>query len=544
MEKVGGMLILFLLTLLCACSSEEDMAPDNHGDAVYLSLSARRAIHVQVSADTRGAVSRGVQTLSGKDTTYFPEGTHIGVTLDRYNTTQSYDATATTNMDYVSYHEDSLQYWWPAAGLQSQYKLTDLPMRVSAYYPYQSGATDVTKIAFTADSTVDILYSPWTLSIDKDGQGNALPVSHDHNACRLSMYHAQAVIAYELTTIDKFIKPEITHVSISGDNIGTKGLLNSTTGTWSEVSGSVEEDFTPTGPEPVKTGAYYVFPTGEKKAVKFAFSTFGTVKTADTTMVIQPGKIYRFHFTLARPFLILQGVSVEDWDTQRLANTVDPADGHFSETHDWVDMGTYDAQGNHVGWSRYNMGATFISDVGDHYMWGQLKPVEETGKIGPTATYTNKEMTAKTISKNKKYDPAFHDWGTEWHIPTNYEWNQLCNTYYYSWQLTTVTDRWKEPVKGYKVVNKTTGAWIFLPVTGYLTYKITNNDEITQDTTAVNSADSAVMGYYWSGEENVTVTPYRPYYLRMDTKNQRATIEEWADRSGEAFPIRPVRTIR
>lgn len=138
-----------------------------------------------------------------------------------------------------------------------------------------------------------------------------------------------------------------------------------------------------------------------------------------------------------------------------------------------------------VKWATYNVGATEPEGWGDHFAWGELETKEEY--------YTNScytyEMKLDDISGNPEFDVASAQWGDGWRMPRLQDYYELiteCN-----WTWTTVNG-----VKGFKVMSKTNGNYIFLPSSGFMN----TNAATAAGTEGV--LDQGSWGYYW------TSTPY------------------------------------
>ena len=93
------------------------------------------------------------------------------------------------------------------------------------------------------------------------------------------------------------------------------------------------------------------------------------------------------------------------------------------EGHEWVDLGLS------VKWATCNVGADSPEDKGDYYAWG-----ETATKI----TYTESNCsTCKEnigdISGNPQYDAAAANWGGDWRMPTEDEFQELIDECDWEW---------------------------------------------------------------------------------------------------------------
>ena len=150
------------------------------------------------------------------------------------------------------------------------------------------------------------------------------------------------------------------------------------------------------------------------------------------------------------------------------------------EGHGYVDLGLS------VKWATKNVGASSPSDYGDYFAWGETRKkdnydentcfdcLDSTG-----ASWGTYKIGGKTsISPTCGHDTARENWGGTWRMPTNAEFDELCNKCTWTW--TTQGGH-----KGYLVTSKTNGKSIFLPAAGWR-YG-TSTDGVGE------------RGYYWSG---------------------------------------------
>ena len=153
--------------------------------------------------------------------------------------------------------------------------------------------------------------------------------------------------------------------------------------------------------------------------------------------------------------------------------------------HEYVDLGLS------VKWAAMNLGATKVSDCGDHYAWGETGNKADytwsTYRHGASADDLSKYSYADNVIALQAADDAAHvNWGGAWRIPTGAEWEELCDRCNCSWEWTSV-----EGTPGYRVTSKKAGFTdksIFLPAAGY--YR----------GCSIEGAESS--GYYWSSTRN------------------------------------------
>lgn len=147
----------------------------------------------------------------------------------------------------------------------------------------------------------------------------------------------------------------------------------------------------------------------------------------------------------------------------------------FSAGRDgYVDLGLS------VKWAKCNVGATEPEEYGDYFAWGETLPKF----YYDWSNYKYCKGSQNTITKycidssygydgyidNKTVldpedDAAHVNWGGDWRMPTDAEYQELCNRNNCTWTWTTLNG-----VSGYKVQSKKPGytdKWIFLPAAGW-----------------------------------------------------------------------------
>ena len=159
-------------------------------------------------------------------------------------------------------------------------------------------------------------------------------------------------------------------------------------------------------------------------------------------------------------------------------NPTSPTTGTLN-VYDWVDLGLS------VKWATKNVGASRPSDYGDYFAWGEIRTksrfdfdncfdcLDILG--GSWGTY---KIGGKTrISPTSGHDTARENWGGTWRMPTNAEFEELCEKCDWTWTS-------QDGHNGYLVTSKTNGNSIFLPAAG---------DRCDRDSDGVGKD-----GAYWS----------------------------------------------
>ena len=128
--------------------------------------------------------------------------------------------------------------------------------------------------------------------------------------------------------------------------------------------------------------------------------------------------------------------------------------------YDYVDLGLS------VKWATKNVGADSPSDYGDYFAWGETEPKSSydwsncfdcLNKKG-TKWGTYKLGGKRSISPTSGHDTARANWGGSWRMPTDAEFEELCNKCTWTWTS-------QGGHNGYKVTGPN-GKSIFLPVAG------------------------------------------------------------------------------
>ena len=126
-------------------------------------------------------------------------------------------------------------------------------------------------------------------------------------------------------------------------------------------------------------------------------------------------------------------------------------------------------------WATCYVGANSPEDYGDYYAWGETST--KSNYTEENCTTDGKAMS--DIGGNAQYDVARANWGSSWRLPTEAEFDELCNEDNCTWLWTTQGGK-----NGYKVISKRNGNSIFLPAA------------VRRYGTSPDSAGSS--GYYWS----------------------------------------------
>lgn len=112
-----------------------------------------------------------------------------------------------------------------------------------------------------------------------------------------------------------------------------------------------------------------------------------------------------------------------------------------------------------VEWSSVNVGANSPEQSGDLYAWGETSPKTEYTLdnykyyVGGKYIVLGQDDTADIA--NTEYDVAHVEWGGDWMMPNEIQWNELMSECNWTWET-------ENGVPGYRVTSKINGKSIFL----------------------------------------------------------------------------------
>ena len=186
--------------------------------------------------------------------------------------------------------------------------------------------------------------------------------------------------------------------------------------------------------------------------------------------------------------------------------------GHHNG-HEWVDLGLS------VKWATCNIGADRPEDYGDYFAWGETETKKRydwdncfdclDGKWnGRWGIY---KIGGKTIiSPTSGHDTARENWGGSWRMPTDAEFDELCDKCVWTWTS-------QGGHKGYKVTGPN-GKSIFLPAAGWRngtdTYDVSEEGDYWSSSLSASLSGSARILYFDSSNHN-TVNYGRRYGLSV-----------------------------
>lgn len=237
-------------------------------------------------------VSRTTETPYNTSDYYLPNDDSIGVSVENADigkTSYNY-----SNVKYVASGVGSAQTWSNATSTLVALKQDSA--HVSAYHPYHQ-STNPLAIPMNCLNGIDYLYAPY-----KAWTSSGLLYWADSHA-HIKLKHAQAIIIFSYEWNGYPGAGVLTQTQVSGGAFGMQGVLNSTTGAVTSISGSYGRMYgtpknlpTTTTSTPEYLDSIYVIPTGSTTGkVKFTLTIDGTdFKAESPVKELKPGYIYYF----------------------------------------------------------------------------------------------------------------------------------------------------------------------------------------------------------------------------------------------------------
>ncbi len=200
---------------------------------------------------------------------------------------------------------------------------------------------------------------------------------------------------------------------------------------------------------PVQLKATVLPSDASNKAVRWESSDRNVVRVSNTGLLTP----------LANGTATITARALDGSDHQKSFNVT--VSGGAASAHEYVDLGLS------VKWATCNVGASFPGYYGDYYAWGET----ETKSNYSWSTYLDSPnrdgMSFTRYSFNGKTqldlsdDVAHVKWGGNWRMPTEGEWEELCNPSNCNWNWTSQSGK-----SGYLVTSNRNGNSIFLPAAG------------------------------------------------------------------------------
>ena len=157
-----------------------------------------------------------------------------------------------------------------------------------------------------------------------------------------------------------------------------------------------------------------------------------------------------------------------------------------TSSHDWVDLGLPSG----TLWATCNIGAHSPEEYGDYFAWGETKPKSDYSwetyalckgtynsitKYCLQSTYGFNGFTDNLRDLEPEHDAAIANWGEEWEMPSDMQFDELMNDEY-----TIVTDEYEdgdeEKYVGKRITSKINGNSILFPPAGHRQGTTLNGD--------------------------------------------------------------------
>jgi hypothetical protein len=162
---------------------------------------------------------------------------------------------------------------------------------------------------------------------------------------------------------------------------------------------------------------------------------------------------------------------------ETILETIEGLGGTTIHGHKFVEMG------DGLKWATMNLGAKAPEEYGDYFAWGETEPKNsfnwDNYKYGTEDNLTKYNASDGKVTLDLSDDAARANWEGTWRMPTNAEWETLCNNAKYSWVYDSVKG-------GYTVTSKVSGYEgnsIFIPAGSWF-----------------GGPGAGEYGYYWSAE--------------------------------------------
>ena len=233
---------------------------------------------------------------------------------------------------------------------------------------------------------------------------------------------------------------------------------------------------------------------------------------------------YKVYFSKEGYQNLSQTVEVKDGKKETLSVTMTKMSAPHEPYHDYVDLGLPSG----VLWATCNVGATTPEGYGCYFAWGESKPKDTYSwgtylycngsdktltKYGYYAYCGNNGYTDNLITLQPEDDAATVNWGNNWRMPTQAEWEEL-------YQYTTRNWSNYNGVGG-MLFTASNGNSLFLPAAGWYDSSYHNylNRDVYYWSSSLNVNDNRPdvawsIGYYTTNTDISTNYRYRGFAVR------------------------------
>lgn len=177
-----------------------------------------------------------------------------------------------------------------------------------------------------------------------------------------------------------------------------------------------------------------------------------------------------------------------------------------SRGYPYVDLGLPSGK----KWAVHNIGASMPEEDGDCFAWGDVRGRSNSKHCYVTSQWGMSSFCAKYVGDKNVLEPvddaAFANWGGNWRMPTIGDFEELveCCT----WILGSMNG-----IEGYKVISKTNGNSLFLPMGPLWSSNCDYNDDGDYALALlflIVNRSSTPSNYMLSREEFLLCFPVRP----------------------------------
>lgn len=175
----------------------------------------------------------------------------------------------------------------------------------------------------------------------------------------------------------------------------------------------------------------------------------------------------------------------------------------FEKDHEWVDLGLPSG----TLWATCNVGANSPEEYGDYFAWGETKVKadyswstykycdESAGVLTKYCHQSNYGLVDGKTELDPEDDAAIANWGSDWQMPNNAQWEELLNK-------DRITRTWttRNNVNGYLFTSKSNGNSIFIPAAGARVGDSSSSSNVGSD------------AYCWSSSLYTDISFYAFYY--------------------------------
>ena len=324
--------------------------------------------------------------------------------------------------------------WTPAS--QMRWQVTDDPHYFLGVSPAPTAAiADLTAVPYTLDPA-KYAESDLLLATTPDG------VKNTGAAVQLAFRHAMAKLSVNLKFRKQWAtKPDVSAVTVSAQSTANVNYLTqavTATGTASAVA----------VPEIVSVASGYdrsfsglqVPQTGVRK-ITVTIDGKDFVYEAGEDITLAAGRNTTLNLAVGRDKIELEGISLAPWTAEDPLSEGEAVSANLYMGHGYVDMGEVTIGGvkKHLYWATCNIGAENPWDYGDYYAWGETTTKSaynwSTYTLGDGTTFS-KYTGSDYTTLQPEDDAAAVKWGGDWRIPTDAEWQTLCDYTLYDWTWT------------------------------------------------------------------------------------------------------------